>query len=165
MNGRRLSFLSSIAILLIIPSALLARERTETVQIREARLRSTPEFFGTLSGTLKYGDSVTVKERRNQWTLVVDPATGTEGWIDASALTTAKLQITSGESAAEVTASSGEMALSTKGFNSQVESEFKERNTAIDFAPVDAMEQILVSDEQIAAFISEGDLTPQGGAE
>jgi len=64
---------------------------------------------------------------------------------------------------AQVGASSGELALAGKGFNADVEAEFKARNRDIDFSWVDRMQAMKVPPERIAAFLQEGGLVSEQG--
>ena len=81
-------------------------------------------------------------------------------------MTKKKITLKSGTRKAELAASSGELALAGKGFNSDVETEFKSRNEDIDFTWVDKMEDINVSHKQMRAFLQKGGITPpKGGAE
>jgi hypothetical protein len=57
-----------------------------------------------------------------------------------------------------------ETALAGKGFNSEVEAQFKARNKKADFATVDRMERLSVPESEVARFIKQGALmVPKGG--
>ena len=60
-------------------------------------------------------------------------------------------------------ASASELQLAGKGFNPEVEKEFKNRNKDISFHWVDKMEQIKISEAEKLKFAREGDLTLEGG--
>jgi len=60
-------------------------------------------------------------------------------------------------------ASSSELQLAGKGFNPEVEKEFKNRNKEISFRWVDKMEQIRISEAEKQKFAKEGGLTLNGG--
>ena len=62
-------------------------------------------------------------------------------------------------------ASSGELALAGKGFNSEVEAQFKEQNEAVNFAAVDLLEKIRITTRQIQLFLKAGNVVPKGGVE
>ncbi|MFN2350924.1 MAG: SH3 domain-containing protein [Kiritimatiellia bacterium] len=132
------------------------------VQVRETQVRATPSFLGRLIATRAYGDSVNVQETRNEWSRVA-LEDGQTGWVHASALTSKRVALQVGATTAETAASGDELALAGKGFNSDVEDEFKRRNRAIDFTWVDRMEQFRVSSSEIQGFIRTGGLQPQGG--
>ena len=57
------------------------------------------------------------------------------------------------------------MALAGKGFNESVEKEYKAEGN-VDYTWVERMQQIVVSPDQLAAFINQGGLSsPEGGAQ
>ena len=55
-------------------------------------------------------------------------------------------------------ASSNELALAGKGFSEEAEKAFKSSNGNLNYAEVDKIEEITVSDSELSAFISEGHL-------
>lgn len=131
------------------------------VQVRSSPLRDTPSFMGQVVATAAYGDTVERVEAKGAWIRV--RAGGREGWMHQSALTTRKVSMKAGEQDAAVTASSKDLALAGKGFNKQVESEFKERNKDIDFTWVNRMEEYKVSDAEARDFLKAGRVAPEGG--
>ena len=86
-----------------------------------------------------------------------------EGWIHASALTPKKIVLRAGAEDVEAAASSDELALAGKGFNQQVESEFRAKNPNLDFTWIDEMETYVVSENEMKQFLKEGELSPEGG--
>ncbi len=143
--------------------ALAAAAKTMSVQVRKAEIRDTPNFLGKVVASLNYGDKVAVAEQNGPWTKV--SSAGNSGWVHNSALTTKTIVLQSG-SAAETTASSGELALAGKGFNADVESQFKANHKDVDFKWVDRMEKIVIPPRRIQAFAEEGGLVSgdKGGA-
>jgi len=57
------------------------------------------------------------------------------------------------------------LALAGKGFNSDVEAQFKKTHKDIDFSVVDKMEKIKISSSEMQAFLKDGDVAPKGGAQ
>ncbi len=150
------------AFLCLTAVVALAAAKTMSVQVRKAEIRDTPNFLGRVVSSLAYGDKVTVDGQDGPWTKV--SAGNAAGWVHNSALTTRNIVLQSG-TAAEATASSGEMALAGKGFNADVEKQFKDNHKDIDFKWVDRMEKIVIAPNRIKAFADEGSLTStQGGA-
>jgi uncharacterized protein YgiM (DUF1202 family) len=131
------------------------------VQVKEGQVRSTPSFVGKIVGKAGYGQSVNVLEQRGDWSQVSFAGVG--GWMHASALTAADLDLQSG-SGAPSSVSGQEMALAGKGFNSQVEKEYRQAHGG-DFAGVDRMERNTVPTETLMAFLKDGGVKPQGGAQ
>ncbi len=135
-----------------------------SVQVRSTKLRSRPSFLGATVAEVIYGSQVTVGDQRGPWTQVTD-ADGHTGWLHESALSQEKLTMVSGSAEAATGASSDEIALAGKGFNSQVEQEYREQNSSVDFATVDRMEQVVVTPEQAAAFLAAGQIQPPNGGQ
>lgn len=137
----------------------LASAREMSVQIRNGQLREAPSFLGRLIGTVAYGDRLTVQEERGDW-LRVTASGGVTGWIHQSALTPKKIVMQAGAADVSKTASGQELALAGKGFNSDVEADFKKKNAEIDFTWIDRMEKIKVSSAEMMAFLKEGEVKP-----
>jgi len=137
--------------------ALAAAVKTMSIQVRKAEIRATPSFLGRVVSSLPYGNQVTVEEQNGPWMKV--SAAGASGWIHSSALTTKTIVMQAG-AGAQTTASSGEMALAGKGFNADVEAQFKANHKDIDFKQVDRMEKIVISPAKIKAFVEAGGLAP-----
>ena len=131
------------------------------VQINKADLRETPSYLGKIITSLAYGDKVSVQSQNGAWMQV--SAAGQSGWLHNSALTRKTIVMKSG-TGAQTTASSGEMALAGKGFNSDVEKQFKDNHKEINFAPVDKMEKIKIPIADLQEFAKEGKLQSAGGA-
>lgn len=137
---------------------------TMSVQVKSAPLRDTPSFIAKVAATLSYGDRVEVLETRGGWMKV--SAAGGSGWAHNSALSSKRIVLKSGQDTARARASSDELALAGKGFNSDVESEFKKGHRDIDFTWIDKMEKMRVSPAEMQLFLTEGGVTPkEGGAQ
>ncbi|NJD61799.1 MAG: SH3 domain-containing protein, partial [Deltaproteobacteria bacterium] len=125
---------------------------------------ATPSFLGKIVGTLSYGDRVEVLEQKAPWIRIRPPGKGAPGWMHASALSEKRILLKAGGKEADVAASGGELALAGKGFNADVETEFKKKHRDIDFSWIDRMQAMKVPQEKIGAFLKEGGLpTSQGG--
>jgi hypothetical protein len=133
-----------------------AQPTTMSVQVRQGAVRNTPSPIGSVVTTLAYGDRVEVLETKSAW-FKVSSAKGS-GWMHESALSRKKIVLSGGGTAAPTGASSEEMALASKGFNSDVEAQFKAQNKNVDFAAVDRMEQRKIADQEKARFIKDGAL-------
>lgn len=145
---------------------LLAGEmKMMSLYVRNGYLRSEPSFLGKTVTSVKYGDRLGVIEEKGQWVNVAVSGSNVSGWIHASALTQKKIILKAGAGDAELAASSGEMALAGKGFNSDVEAKFKTQNKDVDFRVVDRMEKIIVSMDEMVNFLKEGNVAArEGGA-
>lgn len=134
-----------------------------SVQVQEGQLRATPSFLGAVVARLPYGMAVEAQPAQNGW-MPVQTAQGQQGWMHASALTTQKIVMAAGGGSAQTGASSDELALAGKGFNSDVESEFKKQNPNINFAAVDHMLKIKIEPREMQKFLDDGHIKPAGGA-
>ena len=160
MIKRRLLWMVGGLILSAV-AALAATSTIMSVQVRKAEIRDTPSFLGKTVLALAYGDKVAVDQQNGPWLGVT--SSGQSGWMHSSALTSKTIVMKAGD-ATQTAASSGEMALAGKGFNSDVEAQFKANHRAIDFSPVDRMEKVNIAAATLLQFAAEGSLVPKGGA-
>jgi len=142
----------------------MAQNQKMSVQVQDGKLRADPSFLGKVLGSVAYGDSVTVIKQQDPWVYVSAKGGQLSGWIHNSALSEKEIILRAGSADVAKTASQKEVALAGKGFNADVEKEFKSRNPKLNFEWVDRMEKFVVSDDEIRKFIQEGALSPQGGA-
>ena len=141
-----------------------AGQTVMSVQVKKGQLRAGPSFLGKIVTVVYYGERVAVNAEKGAWYQVTAPGSGTKGWIHASALTRKRIELKAGASNVSAAADSDELALAGKGFNKQVEGEFRSKNPHVDFTWVDKMEAMEVSQNEIQAFLEEGELLNQGGA-
>jgi len=141
--------------------ATLFAATTMSVQVNKADMRETPSYLGKVVSSLAYGDKVTIESQNGAWLQV--SSSGQSGWVHNSALTKKTIVMKAG-AGAQTTASSGEMALAGKGFNSDVEKQFKDNHKEINFAPIDKMEKIKIPIADLQEFAKEGKLQSAGGA-
>ncbi len=134
-------------------------QATMSVQVQNGQLRSTPSFLGQIVTTVKYGDAVQVVQQQAEWIKVTTPA-GQTGWIHNSALTKKRIVMNAGNQNVQTAASGQELALAGKGFNSDIEAEFKNKNRNMDYTWVDRMITFKVSPREIKDFLDEGGIRP-----
>ena len=159
MNNRKLAF--ALALALCLGSAWAIAAKVMNVSVRDGQIRETPSFLGKIVGKAGYGQSVDVLEEQGDWAKVTVSG-GVGGWMHKTALTTGKLAM-SGGSAAPGSVSGKEMALAGKGFSAEVEADYR-RTHGGDFAAIDAMERVHYDAPALLAFLSQGEVRPQGGA-
>jgi SH3-like domain-containing protein len=134
-----------------------------SVQVKTTQIRATPSFVGKILGTLSYGDRVTVLAQQSGWARISLPAGKGEGWVNLSALSPKRIVLKAGSQEVASGASSGEVALAGKGFNREVEAEYRDEKQ-LDYTWIDRMEAFRVSPEQVLAFLQQGGLpTSLGG--
>ena len=141
----------------------MTQYQTMSVQVQDGKLRADPSFLGKIIGAVAYGDTVTVIRQQDPWCFVSTRTGQLTGWIHISALTEKEIVLRAGDANVQKTASQREIALAGKGFNPEVEKEFKTRNPNLDFEWIDRMERIIVSDEEIRQFMKDGKLWPERG--
>lgn len=158
--------ISTIIVLIFLVTAFQAqaKEKLMSLQIRKGSLRSTPTFFGSVKATVNYGDRLSVIETKGDWSNVSPVEGKKSGWIHNSALTKKKIKLKASDDQTDVAASSGELALAGKGFNSDVEAQFKAKNKDIDFSWIDKMEKIKISHTKMKQFLDTGKVVAKDGA-
>jgi Bacterial SH3 domain len=154
------------AMLVLSPVFALDVGDEPAVSVRDAELRSTPGFLATITSRLDYGESVRILDARGDWFRVRATASGKEGWLHASAIAEKEaLRLGVAENASSGGATSREIALAGRGFNEQVEAQYKS-DKGLDFGIVDEMETYGRPVEDLAAFFAEAGLSVEdGGAE
>lgn len=163
MNRCYTAFFTFVFICLVATASIADANNIMSIQVKKGHLRTAPSFLGKIIATLDYGDRVDVIEEKNTWFRVRVPATVTSGWIHATALTSKKIVLSAGAADVDQAATSDELALAGKGFNKQVEGEFRAKNRHLDYTWIDKMEGFVMSQAQIEQFIKYGDLSPRGG--
>lgn len=161
---RRFFIIGIAAAVAFSGTALAARQKLMSVQLREAQLRSAPAYLSRVLVTVPYTEQVVILEEKADWMRVQSGST--EGWMHKTALTEKKLKLTGSGQDAQLAVSTEEQALSSKGFNADVEKQFKERNPKVDFTAVDKMEKLIIPVESVQKFLADGAVqpAPEGGA-
>lgn len=159
MMSASMRYRALIVVLVGIGATTGARANTEmSIQVREGELRNRASFLGSVVAVVQYGDRVQVERNQGPWLYVaVDEA---EGWIHQSALTSKRIEMQASDRALSGAATEDELALAGRGFNAQVEGEFKAQNEEVDFAWIDYMEQLRMSAPQLRQFLREGGVVP-----
>jgi len=135
-----------------------------SVQISKGVIKESPSMLAKTITEVKYGDRLTVLVEQGEWRKVATADGTVSGWIHSSALTSKRIVLASGSKDAQIAASSEEMAMAGKGFNSDVEKEFKDKNKNIDFSWVDKMETFSIPYEEIIKFLETGGIRAEGGS-
>lgn len=155
---------------LVLGSALAfaAGPSQMSVIVKQTQVRATPSFLGKVLDVLAYGDKVTLLDQPagapKSWMKISVPGKDLQGWISASALTEKEVKLQAGSENVQQSASSGEVALAGKGFNEEVEKQYK-ADGKLDYDWVDRMETYNPTDSQVAAFLQQGGLNTSGGAQ
>lgn len=150
---KRWLFLVSVMLLFSISDA---SAQILSVQVKKGFLKAAPSFLAKNIAVLAYGDRVTRLHQDGDWLKVT--SSRAQGWMHTSALTDKKITLRSGSSRASTGVSSDEVMLAGKGFNAQVESEYRTKNPKLRFDLVDTMERYTVSPESERRFAEQGHL-------
>jgi hypothetical protein len=157
-----------LAGMLLCTATLAAADgSTMSVTVKQTQVRATPSYMGKILGLLAYGDKVAVVEQAGApkgWVKITGPDGKLQGWVNVSSLTTKEIALKSSTDKASQTASSGDVALAGKGFNSDVEAKYKQ-DQKLDYTWVDKMESWQFTPQQVSAFLTAGGLTEPGGAQ
>ena len=148
--------------LVVLAATVALAAQMMSVQVRSGQLRDKPAFLSKIVCELAYGDRVDLQSEEGDWRKVTSGA-GKTGWMHFSALTEQEIVLNPTDKDVEAAASSDELALAGKGFNKQVEDEYR-KGSKLDYAKVDEMEKIVVPQNFIQDFIRVGQLG-QGGAQ
>ena len=154
MKNRLLCIAGIVA--LSAATVAFAASSAMSVQVRETHVREKPTFLGKIVAALSYGDQVEILEEKGAWRRTE------QGWLHQSALSSKKIVLKAGAADVEGSASSSEVALAGKGFNKQVEDEYRQRK-GLDYTWVDRMETYTVTSGRTMKFLQEGDIEPLEG--
>ena len=133
--------------------AQFARNSTAWVSVRTINLKSSTGIFASNRGALAYGDEVRVLQVSGSWA-EVRSSNNLTGWIKTANLSSRRITSTGGTSSA----SASEVALAGKGFDRDVENAYKAGGN-LNYTDVDRTEELVVSDDDLYRFITEGRLS------
>jgi uncharacterized protein YgiM (DUF1202 family) len=159
---RTVKRIGGVLLLVLLTAAVWAPDQTYSVQVRKGQLRDRPSFLGKIVATVEYGDRLSQVEERSGW-MKVRGGVEKVGWIHGSALSEKVIKLRSGEKDVATGASGDELALAGKGFNAEVEGEYRASHPEADFTWVDRMEGWSVTAEEARAFLEEGLVRPAAG--
>jgi len=155
----RLSVL--LAAVLAVFVYLLAE--TVIVKIKTTDVRRERKFYASSLATVPAGASLEKIGEKDGW-IQVKTADGTTGWIHSSAIATKKFELTAMDKNMKTQTSANEVALAGKGFNKQVETDYRARHGEVSYAAVDLMERFKVTPAAVEEFLRKGRLGEFGGA-
>ncbi len=160
---RKCAIAALAGLTVLLASLAWAAAQALIVQVREGQLRRDPSFLSPVVGVLAFGTKVHNEEERGSW-IRVKAGEGQNGWMHLSALTEKEIALKPGAGPAGSSASREEMALAGKGFNKDVEADFKAKNKQTDFAAVDHMEKAYnYQAAEMESFLKQGDVQPKEG--
>ena len=160
---RVIKALLPVAAMVALAATLAWAAQLMSVQVRAGQLRDKPGFLSKVVSELEYGERVDLKGEQGDWREITTLGDGRTGWMHFSALTEKEIILNPTNKDVKAAADSDELALAGKGFNKQVEDEFKQQ-TRLDYTEVDKMEKIVVPQKYVQEFIQVGQLG-KGGAQ
>jgi len=135
--------------------AQVAKGGTLYAATKSVALKSSTGFFASTSGTLVYGDQVTVLQVNGKWVEVRSVSNSSlSGWT-ASANLSAKRVVAAGNTNS---ATASEVGLAGKGFNQEVENTYK-AGGQLNYADVDRTEKTAVLEDVLRKFLADGHLS------
>lgn len=144
-------------IAILFCSILTVSAGAETVQVttRENAVRNDCRFFAPVKLKVVLGDRLNVSGRKGDWIQV--NAKGVSGCIHKSAVEDRTFS-TAGRGAAAGSASSDEVSLAGKGFSPQVEAGYRKSGKNLNYAAVDEISRLTVSEKNLETFVKQGGL-------
>lgn len=139
-----------------LAGALFAAGQTMYVAVEKASLKASAGMFSGASGNVVYGDEVIVLSTSGAWSQVqLAVNASVKGWIKTASLTKKRILA----KGARVSVNASELALAGKGFNAEVESEYK-KSGKVNYSAVDRVEAAAarVYDGNVLQFIKDGKL-------
>jgi hypothetical protein len=160
---RALRFAIGIPVLLLLAAAPpQGTQDTVTVTRKETKLRAQKRVFSKAVADLVEGDRVAVLRKDGAW--YEGKWKDITGFLHEGDCTEKKDVRLSGQGVRE-TYSASEASAARKGFNPQVEQEYKQQNPdlAKAFAAVDQIAARKVGEDEVRKFLQDGGLWQEGG--
>lgn len=155
---KRLFFAAAFVVCAVAVTQLFAQQKM-TVELREVMVKVSPNYLAQSAGKLSYGAEVNVVAEEGNWVRISSPS----GYLPKSAVTKKSIPKNPDQKYAGGSVKHDEVALAGKGFNPQVEAQYKKNNAqmASAFSSVDKIEKLGASDAELRAFQSAGKLKPR----
>jgi hypothetical protein len=131
-------------------------EKSCTVQVREIAVKTSPNYLASTISTLKYGAGVEVEREDGNWYKIINPS----GYIPKNATGKSSGSVDASQRYAATGVTHDETALAGKGFNPQVEGQYKSSSASLAraYTQVDKVERMTVSSSTLDNFITRGQL-------
>lgn len=144
-----------ILLIALVPALVFAGSKM-SVEVRQVNVKSAPNYLSGTTATLNYATQVEVSGEQDNWYQITSPS----GWVPKNTLTKHKIDINADKKMAGGKVSHDEVALAGKGFNPQVEAQYKKDNADLrnGYAQVDTIEKFGATDNEIMAFQKAGKL-------
>lgn len=160
MTRRRILLAAAIAVALGAAGAAWTAPKKGTkitVRVLSAKVMAQPKHIGATVGGASRGDHLVFEEAKGDWYRVTLP-TGASGWIHKSNVTDTEVKLSTQAGGAGANVSQDEVELAGRGFTPEVEEQYREKHSDLDFSHVDAIEGTSVDPAALEAFVAEGKL-------
>lgn len=150
-----------IIMVLIISGATISAnsDNMMSITVKKAQIRTSPSFLGKIVYILEYADRVEVFDERAGWFFIGIASSNDRGWVHSSALSKKKIVLKAGSENVGSNASNNEVALAGKGFNKQVEAQYRSQND-MDYTWIDKMEEYTFNPEEVIKFLTDEGIYP-----
>jgi SH3-like domain-containing protein len=147
-----------IASVVLLPTLLCAE--IVSVHVKQTLLRTNPSFVSPSLSTLTYAEQVESQKSENGWKYVTSLKSGTLGWVHESALSSKTIVLQNTSKLSNTSVSQSEVLMAGKGFNKEVEKEYKKQHTTLNFTLVDQIEKTpSLQPQQLTTFANNGKLS------
>ena len=148
----------------MIGIVVLLVAETLTIKVQTTSLRGTPKFYAPALQALRAGDKLEKIAAQGGW-FQVRTSNGVVGWVHSSAVEVPKFDLMASNKALKTQATASEVALAGKGFNKQVEENYRAKHKDLSFTWVDRMLQIKIAAAKVEEFMKKGKLGEFGGGQ
>jgi len=150
---KHIIFAGFLFLLAGIAAAQIGPGRILYVSVKTIQLKSSTGLMAGTTGTLDYGEQVTVLQVNGKFVEVRSAENESlKGWTASDNFTTKRIITGS-----EATASAKEVALAGKGFNQEIEDSYRAKGE-LNYDEVDRMETFTADETRLAKFLEEGRL-------
>lgn len=140
----------------LMPIPILSADDTLSVQVKETKLRSAPKQWATSVSSLKYGDTIVPIKAESDWVEGI-ASSNKKGFVHVSALSSKKIVLSSGK-VPNIGIESSDVILAGKGFSKATEDEYAKQNSSANFAAVNSVETLILSDSELSSFMKDGQI-------
>jgi len=153
-NARRT--VVAAALMALLAGAAAFAEQVH-VQIANARLKKSPQWFAATVAEPSLGAPLEVVKLTGDWYKV--QAGETAGWIHKSAVSAKKLKKSKASSVGSTKTSADDITLAGKGFNT-LEADYRKSGESVNLEAIDALEARSVDEAKLLLFLRQGALLP-----
>lgn len=156
---KRLVTLFCLTFLYLSPADLKADKNTKVyVKVRNSKVRVEPNYWSKGITSVEYGSALDLISSSSDGWYKVKTSLGREGYIPEASISSKAIALKGSGNLLNPVAGEAEIVIAGKGFSPEVEKSFSRTNPELDFAAVDRVEKLRVSESEVATFIKDGRL-------